>query len=191
MRGVFFKTMLFVSHSFSFASTTYGLQLTPRGFWSSSQETPPSTFWLAPSSLFVWLMRFPSSPTTWPRWSSPKTAWLCWRDWGPWGFSVSLYCWCPGLASPHLAPDGHLLRGSGGGAGDPLRPCWDWSEVQMEVRRQPCVLATGETMLAAVTLGRTKSVRWPHLSRVRTFLTAVKVTHWRKDKFPTEKESLL
>lgn len=136
--------MLFVSHSFSFASTTYGLQLTPRGFWSSSQETPLSIFWLAPSSLFAWLMRFPSSLTTWPRWSSPKTAWLCWRDWGPWGFSVSLYCWCPGLASPHLAPDGHLLRESGGGEGDPLRPCWDWSEVQMEVRRQPCVLATGE-----------------------------------------------
>lgn len=111
------------THSFSFASTTYGLRQTPRGFWSWSQETRHSTFWSAPSSLFVWLMKFPSSPMTWPRWSSPKTAWPCWRDWGPWGFSVSLYCCCPGLASPHPASDGHLVRGAGGGwEGDPLSP---------------------------------------------------------------------
>lgn len=82
----------FVSPSCSYASTTSGWQQTQKGFWSWSQESLPWTSWSAPSSLSAWHTRSPSSLTTWPRWSFPKTAWPCWREWRPWRSSVWLCC---------------------------------------------------------------------------------------------------
>lgn len=52
-------------------------------------------------------MRFLSSPTTWLRWWSPKTAWPCWRDWELWGSWVYLF-WCP--SSSHLELKGYFER---------------------------------------------------------------------------------
>lgn len=111
--------ILFVSPSCSYASTTSGWPPTPRAFWSWSPETLRWTSWSAPSSSFAWLMRFPSSPTTWPRWSSPKTTWPCWSGWGPWGSSLWESCCCPGAATKHPAPDGNMSWWFGAGEDSP------------------------------------------------------------------------
>lgn len=141
---------LFVSPSCSYASTTSGWQQTPREFWSWSQETLHLTSWSAPSSLSVWLMRFPSSPMTWPRWSSPKTAWPCWRDWGPWGSSLWLYCSWPGTASPHLALDEHLLMWGWGGHSRLTKPPvslkWGTNPSQEQARCLSLLVATGDDL---------------------------------------------
>lgn len=134
-------------------------------------------------------MRFPSSPMTWHRWSSPKTAWPCWRDWGPWGSSVWLFCCWLRTASLHPVPDSQLsMRGAQQTLQTPSETEVKYRSRQQQAQCLRLLVATGDEHSSVEwqqwTHGSKVSHLWPCLSRACTFASAVKVAHWRQEKCP-------